>query len=260
MTLPRLNKGRGGFLKPISLGLFIQEQLAMGSRSGYTLYADYKATAQAFPRARGGKRHVINYNGFMHYLYLARRLGLVDYETNPDGSILEEEAHDKGGNPAPQLAPSRFFRITGQGRSDSAWQNLWAALHDRRPPLFTGGAMPSPIAPTPQPVVSPKPAAPKQPKPPAKKKVKPMAASTQLIDRLLSLMNEDDKAKSIKALEKALLGLDYDQWTGLDEIEEAINEYKEITRAGISPEEYTEAKQTAFDFLKEAIEGIEAED
>ncbi len=256
MTLPRLNKGRGGFLKPISLGLFIQEQLAMGSRSGYTLYADYKAAAQATPRARGGKRHVINYNGFMHYLYLARRLGLVDYETNPDGSILEEEAHDKGGNPAPQLAPSRFFRITGPGRSDSAWSNLWAALRDRRPPLFTGGVMPSPITPP-----KPAPAAPiKLPKPAKKqiKPVKPAAPDTLLIDRLLSLMNEDDKSKSIKALEKALAGLDYDQWTGLEEIEEAITEYKEITRAGISPEEYTEAKETAFDFIKETIEGIEA--
>lgn len=253
MTLPRLNKGRGGFLKPISLGLFIQEQLAMGSRSGSVLYADYKAAAQAFPRARGGKRHIINYNGFMHYLYLARRLGLVDYETNPDGSILEEEAHDKGGNPAPQLAPSRFFRITGPGRSDSAWQNLWAALRDRRPPLFTSGIMPSPIAPTP-----PKPVAPIKPVPPkptAKKKAKPV--NEELIDRLLDLMNEDDKSKSIKALEKALAGLDYDQWTGLEEIEEAIAEYKEITRAGISPEEYTEAKETAFDFINETIEGIE---
>ncbi|MDD5512896.1 MAG: hypothetical protein PHD09_03935 [Candidatus Omnitrophica bacterium] len=78
----------------------------------------------------------------------------------------------------------------------------------------------------------------------------------ELKNNLSNLLNEEDKAKSIKDLEKALAGIDEDR-VDISDVEEAISEYKEITRAGMSPEEYQEAKQTAFDFIAEQIEEME---
>lgn len=135
MVTPRSRK-KGGFIKPIQLSLFIRDQLVDGTETwGYDLYKMYKETAQAIPTARKTKRKVISYNGFQHYLYVLRRLGLIEYVTTPDGEILSDTAHEKGGPdaaPAPQLAPTRFFRAVPGRLGDPAWGNIWKAYEGIR--------------------------------------------------------------------------------------------------------------------------------
>jgi len=69
-------------------------------------------------------KHVISYNGFMHYIYVCRQLGLVEYtgEENP--------AHVKSDAPTSSTEwyykhPSKVIR--GINLTDPAWQNLWQA-------------------------------------------------------------------------------------------------------------------------------------
>ena len=135
MTLPRARK-RGGFVKPIQLSIFIRDQLTGGVETwGYDLYKMYKEAAQAIPTARKTKRKVISYNGFQHYLYVLRRLGLIEYVLTPEGEILSDTAHEKGGPDAalaPQLAPTRFFRAIPDRLNDPAWGNIWEAYREIR--------------------------------------------------------------------------------------------------------------------------------
>jgi hypothetical protein len=74
--------------------------------------------------------------------------------------------------------------------------------------------------------------------------------------KLHGLMDSDNKAKSIKALRSALEQLDEDKFEGISDVTDAIDEYDDIGRAGLSAEEYADDKQTAFDEIDEAIDGI----
>lgn len=78
--------------------------------------------------------------------------------------------------------------------------------------------------------------------------------------QLSELLDEDKKAASIKRLEKAIAGLDEDMIEGLDFVQESLEEYKGIERAGMTPEEYNDAKAAAFDALKDAVEGLQVID
>ena len=86
---------------------------------------------------------------------------------------------------------------------------------------------------------------------PAEKKVNLDA----LIEDLTNLMDEDDKAGSLKKLKKALAGIDEDK-VDISEVESAIEEYEGITRSGMSPEDYQEGKQSAFEFIQQTIDEI----
>ena len=96
------------------------------------------------------------------------------------------------------------------------------------------------VAPIPKAVIPPKPT-PIQP-PESKPDI------DELRSELSELMDEDKKAASIKKLEKALAGLDYDKYTGLDDIESAVEEYREAER---------EDKESAFEEIVSAIDSIE---
>lgn len=120
---------RGGFRRPIQLSLWIRDQLA-GGRETYAgeLYGDYSAAVRTIPLARGrrGIRKPISYHGFLCYLYAMRELGLIEYVMTND-EVYEEEAQDKGGNPAPYLAKRRYFKANMSNIGDSAWANIWQA-------------------------------------------------------------------------------------------------------------------------------------
>lgn len=139
MTLP-VSRGRGGFQKPIQLSLFIRDELADGRETwAQQLYGDYTDAVEKIPlkvrqvrgkpgRPRiGAKRQVISYEGFRNYLYVMRRLGLIEYVTTPTGEILTEQALNKGGQPAPYLAERRYFRANPSELDNPAWSNIWEA-------------------------------------------------------------------------------------------------------------------------------------
>jgi len=56
------------------------------------------------------KRKVCSYHSFLTYLYMLRRLGLIEYVME-DSEIAGDEPLDKGGNPAPHLAKTHKFRM-----------------------------------------------------------------------------------------------------------------------------------------------------
>lgn len=120
----------GGFAKPIQLSLFIRDFLADGRETwAQNLYAAYKQAVQAIPSKKkaAGKRRVISYAGFRTYLYKARKIGLIEYVTLPDGSLKTDTAVDKAGNFAPYLAKAIFFQAVLSRINDPAWSNLQEA-------------------------------------------------------------------------------------------------------------------------------------
>jgi hypothetical protein len=71
-------------------------------------------------------RHCINYNGFMHYIYILRRLGLVEYTGQ------EVVAEGKGGSSTTEwheTHPAVILKAVAGGLGDPAWQNPWEAYH-----------------------------------------------------------------------------------------------------------------------------------
>lgn len=70
----------------------------------------------------------------------------------------------------------------------------------------------------------------------------------ELRSMLSGLMDESKKAASIKKLEKALAGLDYDKYEGLEDVESAIEDYRGAER---------EDKESAFEDIISAIDSIE---
>ena len=91
------------------------------------LYAEYKRAVQAVPPHRGKqKRKVISYKGFLVYLYMFRRLGLIEYVTDTAGERDTEPAFSPGGTPL--TSPRYYFQIVTARISDPAWENPWRAL------------------------------------------------------------------------------------------------------------------------------------
>ncbi|MFA5186456.1 MAG: ArdC family protein [Patescibacteria group bacterium] len=77
-----------------------------------------------------------------------------------------------------------------------------------------------------------------------------------LIEGLPDLLDDSKKAASIKRLKKALADIGKNL-EGLDEVMNAINDYERITREGMTPEEYQDEKEAAFDAIRDALEELE---
>jgi hypothetical protein len=84
------------------------------------------------------------------------------------------------------------------------------------------------------------------------------ASSENIRSMFSDLIDEDKKSQSIKKIEKMMAGLDYDKYEGLEDVENAIEEYRSLERSGMSPEEYNDEKAGLFEEITSAIEGIEA--
>jgi len=121
----------GWSLGRLQLSVFIQGYLANGQKSwAYEIYGAYRTAAEGIPLHRGkGKRKVISYHGFLNYMYMLRKLGLIEYLRDAAGEIDSEEAVDKSGAPAPHLAPKHFIRADMSRIGDPAWQNPHRALY-----------------------------------------------------------------------------------------------------------------------------------
>jgi hypothetical protein len=131
MVQRRLPKVGGWFPGRVQLSLFIRDYLSDGQESwSYEIHQAYKKAIEAIPRHRGqSKRKVISYHGFLNYMYMLRQLGLIEYLRTTTGEIDTEEAKDKGGGPAPHLAPKHFIQANMGRINDPAWQNPHKALY-----------------------------------------------------------------------------------------------------------------------------------
>lgn len=74
---------------------------------------------------------------------------------------------------------------------------------------------------------------------------------------LEALMDEENKAGSIKKLTRTLDALDDSRFSGLDDVRDLVAEYSGIERAGMTPEEYNDAKAEAFETITEALQEIQ---
>jgi hypothetical protein len=117
------------------------------------------------------------------------------------------------------------------------------------------------IAPTPTP--GPKrpirPVTPVRPLPPPGKEIAKMSQEEleAKITELEDLMDEENKPASLKRLERALEEIDEDQISGVDDLQTAIQEYKDVERAGKTPEEYVQEKDSAFEHIIDTINDLE---
>ena len=125
---------RGGFRRPVQLSLWIRDHLSDGQETwAYRLYGDYSNEMRAIPLSRKrGLRKVMKYESFLHYLYILRRLGLIEYVTTAGGEIYQETAEDKGGTERDYLAPRNYFRAVLSRIGDSAWNQIWDAYRGIR--------------------------------------------------------------------------------------------------------------------------------
>jgi len=136
-----IQPGKGGWTPGrIQLSWFIHDYLENGQESwAFEIHQAYKKAIQATPRHRGGKRKVISYSSFLNYMYILRKLGLIEYLRDLQGEIDTDEAKERlkkgetregweARNPVP-LAPRHFIRANMSKIDDPAWYNPRKALY-----------------------------------------------------------------------------------------------------------------------------------
>ena len=85
------------------------------------------------------------------------------------------------------------------------------------------------------------------------------------IDSIHEAIDEADKTASVKRIERVLGVIDpkileAEVITDLEDLRSAIADYRGITRAGLTPEEYQDEKETAFDAITEAVNGLDIDE
>ncbi len=92
-----------------------------------------------------------------------------------------------------------------------------------------------------------------------KEKIPAISLESKL-EELKHILNEENKAASIKKLEKAMANLgmeEIDKVEGLEDVEQAIQDYRDIEKEGMSPEEYQEEKTSAFEVINDSLDALE---
>lgn len=87
----------------------------------------------------------------------------------------------------------------------------------------------------------------------------------QTLDSLHEAIDEADKTASVKRIERVLGAIDpkileLEVITDLEDLRTAIADYHGITRAGLTPEEYQEEKESAFEAIQEAVDGLDIDE
>jgi hypothetical protein len=87
----------------------------------------------------------------------------------------------------------------------------------------------------------------------------------KIISSIQNAIDEDAKSISIKRIEKILDRidteiLDNEIITGISDLESAIEEYRDIEREGLTPEEYQDEKSSAFEAIMDAVNDIDIDE
>ena len=83
----------------------------------------------------------------------------------------------------------------------------------------------------------------------------------QVIESVQKAIDETRKADSIRRIERILDRSEVERFvTGSDDLREAIADYKGIEREGLTPEEYQEEKEAAFEAIAEAVDGLDIDE
>jgi len=82
-----------------------------------------------------------------------------------------------------------------------------------------------------------------------------------VIESVQKAVDETKKADSIRSIERILDRSEVERFvTGSDDLREAIADYKGIEREGLTPEEYQEEKEAAFEAIAEAVDGLDIDE
>ena len=140
MTLPRQPSVGGWSPGRLQLSLFIQDFLIGGRVSwAYEIYSAYRTAVAAEPtHKKKAKRKAISYTAFSNYMYMFRRLGLIEYVRDDEGNI-ESEDPKRGNVDEPWVDDSaagtkggarrQLIRATPGRENDAAWSNPRRALY-----------------------------------------------------------------------------------------------------------------------------------
>jgi len=93
-------------------------------------------------------------------------------------------------------------------------------------------------------------------------KPRPVRTLPEQIAEIKSLLDEERKGPSLGKLEAALNELttvDRNSVEGLDDVEAAIENYKDIQRSGLTPEEYGQEKEAGWEEIETALEDMSVE-
>ena len=83
----------------------------------------------------------------------------------------------------------------------------------------------------------------------------------QAIESVQKALDETRKADSIRRIERILDRSEVERFVeGADDLREAIADYKGIEREGLTPEEYQEEKEAAFEAIAEAVDGLDIDE
>jgi len=87
----------------------------------------------------------------------------------------------------------------------------------------------------------------------------------QIIDNITGTINPDNKAASANKIIKIIDNIDPDiadneLISGLEGLKDAIDEYKSIEREGLTPEEYREQKESAYEEISSAAEELDVDE
>jgi hypothetical protein len=128
---PKKGRGFGGYRRPTQrVGEFIVERMAGGKANWasnlYKEYADYvKSVPFTESNKKGAKRKPMSYGTFRSYLYVARKLGLIEY-VNIDGTIPKANNLVVGEDSIkPYLQKRLYFQVVAGQEGSPAWQDLY---------------------------------------------------------------------------------------------------------------------------------------
>lgn len=105
--------------------------MAKGESWSQDIYGAYVAAVSIIPRQRGKARRThINYQGFLTYAYMLRRLGLIEYIPGADTLEVPGEAIKTDVPYNPNLISKRHYvRLVPDRLGDPAWNNPRLALY-----------------------------------------------------------------------------------------------------------------------------------
>ena len=130
--MARFEKGAGGWPKErLQLSHFIRDYLTRGESWAQDIYGTYAATITAIPKNRGkGRRRHISYHGFLVYMNMLHRLGLIEYVPGPDTETIPGQSIKTEESDAPWLLAKRHYIQAVMSKiGDPAWNNPRLALY-----------------------------------------------------------------------------------------------------------------------------------
>jgi hypothetical protein len=74
------------------------------------------------------KRRCISYNGFMHYLWVMHKLGLIEYTGDQEPARVKSDS-SSGSDEWYSNHPSIKIRAVGSMIGSPSWQNIWKAYN-----------------------------------------------------------------------------------------------------------------------------------